>query len=181
MAIGIITSRMTAESDPKKSKFFGDPLVPAEWATTDWGEQIFFCQIDLADIAASDVDRRLPHNGWLYVFLDTATYPYIPVVRYYDGDPNTVLDGFNDFDDDFEALTEPREMTFEHVPDDMDGTRLFGVPSDWNYAEEPPALFMQFDPMSDDSGFMDDVDGYVYLFYGKDGATDSIYMHVERS
>ena len=181
MAIGITLKKADKNGDPGKSKFFGDPVVPNAWAERDFGEQIFFCQINLADIAALDTENRLPRTGWLYVFLDTEVYPYKPAVYYYDGEPDTVLDAFNEFDPAFARLTQAWEMTFAPTDDEAEGIRLFGVPTDWNYAEQAPKLFMQFDPLAYPLGFMDDVDGFAYFFYGDDDDVENVRLHVERS
>ena len=154
--------------------------MPNAWAAKDFGEQIFFCQINLADIVALDTENRLPHTGWLYIFLDTEVYPYMPMVYCCDDKPDTVLDGFNEFDPAFSRLTQVWEMTFAPADDNAEGIRLFGVPTDWNYAEDPPKLFMQFDPLVYPLGLFDDVDGFAYFFYGDDDNIEKIRLWVER-
>ena len=73
-------------------------------------------------------------------------------------------------------------MSFKPAAEDSDGIRLLGVPTDWNYAEPEPDVFMQYDPLEADRGFQDSVDGYVYLLFGKesDDLGDIIYRE-ERS
>ena len=100
-------------------------------------------------------------------------------MKIYDGEPDTVIDDFNDISDEFSALCEGWEMTFSETDDKSDGNRLFGVPCDWGYDEQPPELFMQYDPLSADMPFMDEIDGFLYFFYGDD-ITD-LKMHTERS
>lgn len=177
MAIAISVKKGT--EDEGASKFFGDPTVPAEWEDSFEDELIFFCQIRLEDIAELDTEGKLSHEGYLYIFLDTSDHPYQPVVRIYDGEPDTVIDDFNDISEEFSPLCEGWEMSFTAADDKSKGIRLFGVPSDWSYEEQPPELFMQFDPLASDMPFMNEIDGFAYLFYGS-GITD-LKMHLERS
>ena len=94
MAIGISVKKGT--EDEGVSKFFGAPTVPAEWVDSFDDELILFCQIKLEDISELDIEGKLPHAGYLYIFLDTSNFPFRPVVRIYDGEPDTVIDDFND-------------------------------------------------------------------------------------
>ena len=67
MAIGITLKKADSFGDPGKSKFFGDPAVPAVLAE-EWDEDvIFFCQIRLSDIADLDTEHRLPDSGYLFI------------------------------------------------------------------------------------------------------------------
>ena len=59
-------------------------------------------------------------------------------------------------------------MEFSKADENEICTRLFGVPSDWNYADDPPKLLMQYDPLDNEMDFLDTLDGFVYLFFGKD-------------
>ena len=47
-------------------------------------------------------------------------------------------------------------------------TKLFGNPSDWNYADVPPKLLLQYDPLDNEMDFLDTLDGFVYFFFGED-------------
>ena len=172
MAIGIQTKKAPARYDLGASKFFGTPTIPEDWAEDFGDDEIFFCQLRLADVAPLDKENRLPQTGYLYVFLHTGDgeYHLRADVRYFDGEPSLALDGFNDAVEGYEKYEDAYLMSFSEVPDTADGTRLFGVPSDWCYGEEPPRLLLQYDPLEGDMGFLDHLDGYLYLFLGEDGA-----------
>jgi hypothetical protein len=58
-------------------------------------------------------------------------------------------------------------MEFSEADEDEICTKLFGSPSDWNYADEPPKLLMQYDPLDNDSGFLDSLDGFIYFLFGE--------------
>lgn len=152
------------------SKLFGTPTIPAEWEKDFDEDEIFFCQIRLADIAALDEENRLPHTGYLYVFLHTeeGKYHLGADVRYYDGEPTLALGEFNEAVEGYERYSDAYLMEFSLTEEDEICTRLFGVPSDWNYVDEPPKLLLQYDPLDNDTDFLDDLDGFVYLFFGED-------------
>ena len=177
MAIGINVTK--GVHDEGESKFFGSPAVPADWVDEFDENVIFMCQINLNDIAELDKDNVLPHNGYMYIFLDTVDYPYQPIVRFSEAEPDTVIDDFNDIDDEFAPLTEGWKMTFSEVADDSEGIRLFGAPKGWAYEEKPPKLLMQYDPLSTEMPFLDSVDGYAYLFY--DGGLDDVSLYLDRT
>lgn len=151
------------------SKFFGTPTIPHQWQEDFDEDEIFFCQIRLADIAALDTENKLPHTGYLYVFLHTedGKYHLRADLRYYDGEPDMALEGFNAVVEEYASYTDAWLMEFSHVAEDEVCTRLFGVPGDWNYAEQPPQLLMQYDPFDNDMGFLDSLDGFVYFFFGE--------------
>ena len=50
-------------------------------------------------------------------------------------------------------------MEFSEADEDEICTRLFGVPSDWNYADDPPKLLFQYDPLDNEMDFLDTLDG----------------------
>ena len=58
-------------------------------------------------------------------------------------------------------------MEFYEAEDDAICTRLLGVPSDRSYEEEPPKLFMQYDPLDNEMGFLEELDGFLYFFFGE--------------
>ena len=177
MAIGINVTKGVA--DEGESKFFGSPAVPADWVDEFDENVIFMCQIKLADIAELDKDNILPHKGYMYIFLDTVDYPYQPIVRFSEEEPDTVIDDFNDIDDEFTPLTEGWKMSFSEADDDSEGIRLFGAPKGWAYEEKPPKLLMQYDPLATEMPFLDSVDGYAYLFY-EDGL-DNVSLYLDRT
>ena len=166
------------------SKFFGIPALPLAWKDDFDEDVLFFCQICLEDIAPWDTENRLLHTGYLYVFLDISggRYAMKPIVRYSAAPPEMVIDDFNAEIDEFGDVQTAWAMEFAPAANDKDCTRLFGVPSDWNYAENAPALFMQFDPLDSGMDFLQETDGYLYLFFGKDEKKmDRITLHLECS
>ena len=86
-AIGIKVKKAEGEHDLGASKFFGTPTLPSGMAEAFKDTEIFFCQIRCRDIAEAGLiaenDERIPHSGYLYVFLDTAEYPYRASERRY--------------------------------------------------------------------------------------------------
>ena len=165
-----ITAKKAPEGyDLGASKFFGTPTVPLVWDGDFYDDELFFCQIRLSDIAELDKENKLPHTGYLYVFLHTedGKYHLGADVRYHDGEPELAIDDFNAAVEDYEKYTDAYLMEFSEVDEDEICTRLFGIPSDWNYVDEPPRLLMQYDPLDNDMDFLDTLDGFVYLFFGE--------------
>ena len=169
-AIGIKVKPAPEGYDPGASKFFGIPTVPLAWEGNFYDDELFFCQIRLSDIAELDKENRLPHSGYLYVFLETedGKYHLKPDVRYYDGEPELAIDDFNAVVEGYERYTKAYLMEFSEVEEDEVCTRLFGVPSDWSYEDAPPKLLLQYDPLDNEMDFLDTLDGFVYLFFGED-------------
>ena len=89
-------------------------------------------------------------------------------MRYHGGEPELAIDDFNAAVEGYERYTEAYLMEFSRADEDEICTRLFGVPSDWSYGEEPPKLLMQYDPLDNEMDFLDTIDGFVYLFFGED-------------
>ena len=169
-AIKITAKKALDGYDLGSSKFFGTPTVPLAWDGDFYEDEIFFCQIKLSDIAHLDKENRLPHTGYLYVFLHTedGKYHLGADVRYHDGEPELAIDDFNTAVDEYERYTEAYLMEFSEADENEICTKLFGNPSDWNYADDPPKLLLQYDPLDNDMDFLDTLDGFVYLFFGKD-------------
>lgn len=171
--------------DIATSKFFGSPTIPKEWLEENFYEdEIFFCQIKLSELAPFDKENRLPHEGYLYIFLRTneGEYDLKPVVRYYKGEPNVVVDYFNECVDGYSHLIKDYVMEFYEVDDDdYIGTKLFGTPSDWNYSDDAPPMLMQFDPLDNETGFLDHLDGFIYFFFEKDGDLSTVFIQEEYS
>lgn len=169
MAIGIKVKKAQGKYDLDASKFFGSPTIPLAWENDFCEDEIFFCQIRLADIAPFDSENQLPHSGYLYIFLHTENghYGLRADVRYFDGEPELILDDFNACVPEFEGFTQEFLMNFYEVGDDEICTKLFGEPSDWNYEQNPPKLLMQFDPLDNEMGFLDFLDGFLYFFFAK--------------
>lgn len=158
------------EIDPSKSHFFGAPLIPGAWIDDFEDSVMFFCQINLSEASPYDPDGKLPKQGYLYVFFDTANEDYflMPIVRYFDGEPDTVIDDFNNEVEEYESFTEPLAVEFSQASPGAYCMKLLGVPSDWNYPDAPPELLMQIDHLDDELCFHDEMDGVTYLFFGKD-------------
>jgi len=167
-AIGITVTKAPEKYDLGASKFFGTPTVPSEWRDDFYENEMFFCQIRLSDIAELDKEDRLPHTGYLYIFLDISGFPYEARVLYYDGEPDMALDDFNEDVPGAEHLCDAWLMSFASVEDDAEGIKLFGEPADWPYGEEPPKLLMQYDPLASKMGFADSIDGYAYFAFAED-------------
>ena len=170
MAIGIKVKKAPGAYDLGASKFFGTPTVPVAWEADFSEDEIFFCQLRLGDIAPLDPENRLPHTGYLYVFLHTGDngWDLKADVRYYNGEPEMAIDEFNAAVPGYEQYSDAWLMEFAVVAEDADCTRLLGVPTDWNYGEKPPRLLLQYDPLDSEMGFRDTMDGYLYLFFGED-------------
>lgn len=179
-AIGIKIRKAEKSDDLGTSKFFGSPTVPGKWVDLFSDDIIFFAQIRLADIAELDTENNLPHTGYLYLFLDVEMYPYQVMAYYYDGEPDTVIDDFNEYEPQFAHLNEAWIMSFESADENADGIRLFGVPSSGIECENE--LLMQFDPLEGDTGFLSDIDGYAYFFFGENMADiDAVGFCIDRS
>ncbi len=167
-AIKIKLEKAPQEYDFGCSKFFGDPTIPSAWQERFAEDIVFFAQLRLEELAPYDRENRLPHTGYLYFFLDTAQYPYDVWVDYYDGEPDMLVEQFNEAVPEFEHLNQAFIMSFAECDEAADGTRLFGVPSSGCEAEEP--LLLQFDPLDVPTGFLEEIDGYAYIFYATDKA-----------
>ena len=81
-------------------------MIPAEWQELFAEDVIFFGQIWLSDIVELDTENELPHTGYLYILLDVEIYPYQAMAYYYDGEPNVVIDDFNETEPQFAHLNE---------------------------------------------------------------------------
>ena len=183
-AIKITAKKAPKEYDAGASKFFGCPTIPFDWENDFDDDEIFLCQIRLSDIGELDTENRLPHTGYLYVFFHTAEgrYSLYGDIRFYDGEPQLALEDFNATVDEFSQYTDAYLMEFSETDEDEICTRLFGIPSDWGYADEPPKLLMQFDPLDNDMGFLDSIDGFLYFFFGEDDKDlTQITLHEEYS
>jgi hypothetical protein len=181
-AIGMTLTKKQVE--PDASKFFGDPLLPDGWAEDIDENTIFLCQIRLSEIAKLDTEHVLPHTGYLYIFLDTyeGEYALRPLVRYFDGEPCVIVEGFNEMVADYEAYNEDIAITFSTVEEDAEGVKLLGSPADWNYEEEAPRLLLQIDHFDDVLHFLPQLDGFTYLCLGEDTTSfTDVYIHQEYS
>lgn len=181
-AIKITLKKAEENYDLLASKLFGAPVFPLEWKdkyTEFMDDIVFFGQIRLSDIAHLDTENRLPHTGYLYFILDTELFPYTGWAEYYDGEPKLVIDDFNEITR-FRHLNQAFLMSFEEADEDYDGNKLFGVPS--SSPDEDSKLLLQFDPLDVPTGFLEEIDGYAYFFFGEDDSKlDEVRFVVDRS
>ena len=163
------------ESKHLKSHFLGMPLLPATLAEELNKDNIIFLgQIFLPDIAALDIENRLPHEGYLYFFFDTSntTRALKPIVRYSKEEPKVLVEGFNESVDLdlYRGIDIPRGVEFYEVDEDDDGCKLLGYPCDWNYMEKPKnPLLLSISHFDEELDFLPELDGYTYIFFGPKG------------
>ena len=173
MAIKLTLKKATGDYDLGASKFLGSPVLPAKWVDSFDQDTIFLLQLRLSDIKDLDEENLLPHEGYLYIFLDTANseYDLVPIVKYTKAEPTHVLNGFNDIVDGYEQFVDDYLIEFSKCDDYEGGNKLFGKPNDWNYQEEPRQLLLQFDPLDSEMGLFSHLDGLIYFFFGNDRKT----------
>lgn len=172
-SIAIKVEKAAGEHDYTQSKFFGSPTVPNEWVERFYDDIIFLAQIRLSDIAEYDPDNILPHSGYLYFFLDAEMYPSDQLyvwVEYYDGEPDTIIDDFNELSPLPCGLNEDWLISFGAAPPDADGTKLLGLPSGAAGEDTSlPKLLLQYDPLDFEGvPYLENVDGYAYVLFGRD-------------
>lgn len=172
-SIAIKVEKAAGEHDYTQSKFFGSPTVPNEWVERFYDDIIFLAQIRLSDIAEYDPDNILPHSGYLYFFLDAEMYPSDQLyvwVEYYDGEPDTIIDDFNELSPLPCGLNEDWLISFGAAPPDADGTKLLGLPSGAAGEDASlPKLLLQYDPLDFEGvPYLENVDGYAYVLFGRD-------------
>lgn len=182
-AIGIKLKKVESGYDLGASKFFGTPTLPRNWQDDFYDDEIFFFQIRLSDIAELDTQNLLPNTGYLYAFLHTENgkYNLTANVKYSNEEPELALEDFNLAVEGYEDFDTAWLMEFYETEEDEICTRLFGRPSDWNYEGKPPKLLLQFDPLDNDVKFLDDIDGFLYIFFGEDNNLNSAFLHLEYS
>ena len=170
MAIRLKVRKAEGDYDLGASKFLGSPVVPEKWIDKFNDSTIFLLQLRLSDLKDLDKENKLPHEGYLYIFLDTADSEYSlkPIVKYLKEEPTTCLNGFNDVVDGYEEYVDDYLIDFEECDDFETGNKLFGKPNDWNYQEESDELLFQFDPLDSEMGIFSHLDGLIYFFFGKD-------------
>lgn len=156
--------------DEGASKFYGSPTLPECLMDAYPDDSVFLAQIRLADIKDMDSENRLPHEGYLYFFLDAEMYPsydlYVLVDHILE-EPKYIVDDYNEYAP-IEGLTDTYVITFEKVDGNYNGTKLLGSPSDYidEYDDKPP-LLLQYDPYEFDVPFLASLDGYAYVFMGE--------------
>ena len=159
------------EFDEGCSKFFGDPTVPEKLLNCYPDDGVFFAQIKCEDIKDLDPDNRLPHEGYLYFFLDAEMYPddnLYMMVEHSLEQPKYILDNYNE-ESPIKGLDDAYVITFEKVDSNYTGTKLLGMPSGYtDENDDYPGLLLQYDPLDFDVEFQSSLDGYIYVFFGKD-------------
>lgn len=173
-AIKLRVKKADGDHDLGVSKFLGSPVFPEEWLSDFSDTVMFLLQLNLEQIKDFDKDNLLPHKGYLYIFLDTANgcYNLKPIIRYFEGEPIHVIDNFNEIVPEYEEYVDEYLIEFEKGKEDMEGTKLFGTPSFWNYEDEPGTLFLQLDPLDPDMGLFRSFDGIMYFFFDKNSPKD---------
>ena len=172
--IKLKVKKAEGKHDLGTSKFLGRPTLPKGLAEEFDSSVLFFLQINLEEIKDLDKENLLPHTGYLYFFIDTSddVYDLKPIVKYFDGIPEEVIDDFNSVVPGYEEYQDEYLVEFELSNEDSSGTKLFGYPSDWNYSDEPNQLLLQFDPLDSEMGIFDMLDGYLYFFFDHDNPLD---------
>ncbi len=157
-----------------KSHFFGKPLATPSMKGEFDDTVLFLCMIHLTEIAKFDKENKLPHEGYLYFFLDTAnTYRQMqPIVRYVKEEPTEIIDDFNAklAKGQLKGIEEPRGIEFAEVEENDDGCKLLGVPCDWNYQAKPKPLLLQISHFDEELDFLPELDGFTYVFFGPEDA-----------
>ena len=173
MAIKLRLHKASGKYDLGASKFLGSPVLPQRWLNIFNDQTIFLMQLRLSDIKDLDEDNVLPHEGYLYIFLDVSNSEYSlkPIVKYTKSAPTHCLNGFNDIVDGYEQYVDDYLIEFEKCDDYENGNKLLGKPNDWNYANEPNALLLQFDPLDSEMCIFSHLDGLIYFFIGEDKKT----------
>ena len=176
--------------DPEKhikSHFLGAPTVPGGLVDDFPDDVLFLGMIELAKIAKLDEEGALPHEGYLYFFLDTSmtTRHLNPIVRYVKEEPTEIVDDFNDLLalEEYRGANVAKGVEFVEVDADAEGCKLLGVPCDWNY-QDPPRnpLLLQLSHFDETLDFLPELDGFTYVFFGNKGEEfDGAYGFYEYS
>ena len=155
------------------SHFFGPVEMPEAWLDDFSSETIFFALICLDELKGFNLGGKLPDKGYLYIFLDLSQseYQMRPIVRYSEVAPTHIVDDFNDLLslEGHPELTKKMGMRFESVEADAEGHKLLGVPCDWNYPSNPKPLLLTISHLEEDLGFLPQLDGFTYIFFGPKG------------
>ena len=159
------------EIDEGCSKFFGMPCLPDSIQDPYPDDGVFFAQIRCEDIKDLDPDCRLPHEGYLYFFLDAEMYPSDQLnmmVDYSSEEPTYIIDDYNE-NCNIKGLTDTYVITFEKADAGYEGTKLLGCPSnDVDDSDDRAGLLLQYDPLEFDVPFLSTLDGYAFVFFGDD-------------
>ncbi len=142
--IGITVTKAHGEYDPGTSKFFGSPTMPEEWLSdgTVGDDDFFFCQLKLSEFAKFDEKNLIPHKGFIYIFLTEDNGNFIPNARYYEEEPDTLIDDFNAGFDFLGDVDTEYSIDFFETSEGNDGTRLL-------IENEEDIVLLQYDPLDD--------------------------------
>lgn len=173
--IGVTVEKAHGEYDPGTSKFFGSPTMPEEWLSdgTVGDEDFFFCQLKLSEFKKYDKSGLAPQVGFIYFFLTFKDGQFIPNVRYWNKEPDTLIDDFNagfDFLGDTEA-----EYSIDYFETDSaeDGTRLF-------IDNDETVTILQYDPLDDNMpSFLANTERIAYFTIAKDDLKKLDFSNVE--
>ena len=103
--------------------------------------------------------------------MDAKNYPrenLSIIVDYSNEEPKYVIDDYNGSSPINERLNVPFIIEFLKVDADYDGTKLLGRPNGYvDENDDMPGLLLQYDPLDFDVPFLSSIDGYAYVFYGK--------------
>ncbi len=157
--------------DEKCSKFFGKPCLPESLKDDPYPDDgVFFVQINCAELKDLDPENRLPHEGYLYFFLDAEMYPGNDLYMYIHHcleEPKYVIDDYNLNSPIPEGLNDAYIITFEKVDAGYEGTKLLGYPSNnVDDNNDRNGLLLQYDPLEFDVPFLATLDGYAFVFFG---------------
>lgn len=175
--IGIITEKAHGDYDPGTSKFFGSPTMPEEWLEdgTVGEDDFFFCQLKISEFKNRDAQNLLPEKGFIYIFLSEKDGDYIPNVRYFDGEPDTIIDDFNSGFDLPEDVETDFSIDFFDTENCNDGTRLLVDNGD-------TVTLLQYDPLDDNmSEFLSETEKIAYLTISKTDLKNRDFSNTEFS
>lgn len=156
-AIKINVRKANKDDDASASKFFASAYIPDSMKELLHDDLIFFAQIRLKDIDDYDINYRLPHYGTLYVFFDTKSDPYTPLIIHSSEKANVVIDDYN-------YLNQAYMMDFELVDDHYLGTKLFGEATTIHHQQ---SLFLQFNQTDFLTPFIKLNNNYFYLQFSE--------------
>lgn len=155
------------------SKFFGSPCLPESLIDKYPDDSVFLLQINCEELKDLDPENRLPHEGYLYFFLDAEMYPSNDLYMFIEhslDEKKYVIDDYNLRSPIPEGLNEPYIITFEKVDAGYDGTKLLGYPNNnVDDNNDRNGLLLQYDPLDFDVPFLATLDGYAFIFFGDDG------------
>ena len=170
-AIRIKTRKAPEDYDQGASIMLGSPVLPKGMDNEIPSTAMFLMQIRLEDIKDLDKENLLPHEGYLYFFLDTedGVYSLKPIVKYSKEEPEEYIGDWNTIVEGFEKYNQAFLIEFEECDESADGNKLLGCPGDWQFAEAPDRLLFQLDPMGDEQlNLFPTFDGFMYFFFGDD-------------